>query len=104
MADDIQILQRLATIEAKLDNVLTIIPDHEQRIRLTEQYREECRQDNRIGKLEDRVTVTEDKIDSHLSETLGTVKATQWMRDLAMVAAGAVATWIITDFLPGVLK
>lgn len=52
MAEDIDTAERLARIETKLDNVLTIIPNHDTRIRDLELRKEECLQVVRIEKIE----------------------------------------------------
>ena len=60
--EDVTIIERLATIEAKLDNALKIIPDHEHRIRGLEQKKEECLNEDRFCKIETRLDTNEDDI------------------------------------------
>jgi len=95
-----QILERVATMEGLLKEFITstrdILKDHETRIRSTEQKKEECHQDIRIGNLEGRLTKNEGKLNSHIDETKGHEKGTQYIRDSAMIAVAVVITWLIT--------
>lgn len=53
--DDISnaVIERLARMETKLDTVLSTMEDHETRIRINEQKREECQQVDNLKDIKD---------------------------------------------------
>lgn len=60
--DETLVIERLARFEEKLDNVLTVIPDHETRLRIVEQKKEDCQQDLSLDKIEGRLDGHDDDI------------------------------------------
>jgi|GEM_PF-5250032 len=86
MADDVESADRLARIETKLDTVLTIIPDHETRLRIVEQKKEECQQRDQISDLRDTVGDHETRLNAlescHDQDT-GAKQALMSYRELA---------------------
>jgi hypothetical protein len=107
MAEDIETADRLARIETKLDTVLTIIPNHDCRIRDLEMKKEECQQDSRLDKIEVRLDdgekrfdALEIKVTSHITAQKtageGDHKANSQKREWLILFVGIIGGSIIT--------
>lgn len=99
MTPDTDTIDRLARLETKVDTILTTIQEYNTRFREIERTAINCIQNDRLEKIETRVYGVEDQINAHINETIGHQKGTQFIRDLAMIGAGAVITWLISSGL-----
>jgi hypothetical protein len=97
-----EIVERLAVIETKLDTILPIFTNLDQRVRNIEINREECRQDGRIEKIEIRLGEGERRFDdldkiitSHISSSEGKEKAHVTIREFAILVIAVVEMIII---------
>lgn len=93
MGDDIDTAERLARIETKLDSVLTILPNHDNRIREIELRKEECIQNDRLDKIDTRIISLDSRIktlETINSEVAGGKKATRSSMEYVLFAFAVI--------------
>lgn len=93
--DDEIIIQRLAIFETKLDNVLTIIPNHDAWIRELQLRKEECIQDTRICKIETRLDDGEKRFDDLEIKVNGHISSQTASNDQQEKQTSRNREWII---------
>lgn len=100
MGEENLIVDRLARMEEKLDNVLKIIPDHETRLRGLEQKKEECQQVDTLSDIRDQVGDHETRInglekthDKDEGAQTATRTTLEYVLAIITIAEGLIIIW-----------